>query len=220
MEDTTPTPPATPPQPEIRTHAQSKSVRYFLTELAIVTAGVFIALSIDSVRGWFEHRALVAEARRNINQEIQDNNREIETVLKDIPNWRAQIDNGLKLANELLATKTSSIHQLNLGSTLGDLTDANWKSAERTGALSFMEYAEVQKYSKLYELQALYSEIQRRQLEKLASTISILADNPYKASPKDLELFRERVFSLRGDLVIAEQMGTRLKEGYASALAR
>ncbi len=35
-------------------------------------------------------------------------------------------------------------------------SSAGWRTAERTGALSHMPYAEVQRYSLLYDLQDLY----------------------------------------------------------------
>jgi hypothetical protein len=44
--------------------------RYVLTELLIVTSGVLIALSVDSLREWNQHRTLVHEARTMIAQEM------------------------------------------------------------------------------------------------------------------------------------------------------
>ena len=46
------------------------SFRWFLLELATITAGVLIALSVDSVREWQQHRSLVRQARATIAREI------------------------------------------------------------------------------------------------------------------------------------------------------
>jgi chromosome segregation ATPase len=195
--------------------------RYLLTELLIVTVGVLIALSVDSLRQWREHVALVDEARRNIAQEIRDNAKDLDNALGQVDTRRKQLDDAITLADDVLAKRPSQIHHLELAWTVADISDANWKSAERTGALTYMEYAEVQRYSRLYDLQALFADHQRQQVERVAAALSaITADDPEKASIRDTEVFRDRVLALRGDLIVVEQIGHALKEAYTTAGAK
>jgi len=67
------------------------------------------------------------------------------------------LDKTLQLANELVATKQSDIRQIELGFQLSSLTDASWRTADRTGALAYMDYADVKDYAELYGLQDLYT---------------------------------------------------------------
>ncbi len=56
-----------------RSERRLASFRDLLAELAIITAGVLIALLLGGLVGWFDHRALAREARTNITREIRDN---------------------------------------------------------------------------------------------------------------------------------------------------
>jgi hypothetical protein len=54
-----------------RPWASVRSVNSLLVELIIVTAGVLIALSVDSLREWNRHRTLAREAEATIAVEDQ-----------------------------------------------------------------------------------------------------------------------------------------------------
>jgi hypothetical protein len=82
-----------------------------------------------------------------------------------------------------------------------------------------MDYAEVQKYAGLYELQNLFAVQQRQVLVRLASALAVRgAGDPHMAAPRDLELFRQQVLELRAGL-IERQLGQGLSEAYGKTLA-
>ena len=212
--------PATTPSSQPTGHPTGRG-RYLLTELLIVTLGVLIALSVDSVRQWREHVALVDEARRNIALEIRDNAKSLDGVLGQIDSRRKLLDDAITLADDVLAKRPTQIHHLEIGWAVSDIDDASWKTAERTGALAYMEYAEVQEYSRLYDLQALFSEHQRLHVDRVAAALSaITAEDPEKASVRDTEIFRDRLLALRGDLLTMEQIGQGLKASYAQVAGK
>jgi hypothetical protein len=201
-------------------HAEGgRPFRYFVIELLIVTAGVLIALSVDSLREWNEYRMLVREARANIARELVDNKKEVDASLNEVATRKANIRNALTLANDLLTTRKSDIQQFQLGFSLAEVSAASWQSAERTGALGHMEYAEVQKYSRLYAFQELYAAQQREAVQRISAAIAILSDtNPHEALPDDLRAFRQHLLVLGGELEVERQLATRLSELYAEAL--
>jgi hypothetical protein len=83
-----------------------------------------------------------------------------------------------------------------------------------------MDYAEVQKYAGLYELQNLFAVQQRQVLVRLASALAVLgAGDPHMAAPRDLELFRQQVLEQRAGLIIERQLGQGLSEAYGKTLA-
>ena len=70
-------------------HARVGSVRGFVLEFIIVTLGVLIALSVDSVREFIQDRTLVREAKATVAQELAANKRDLDRKLSDenSQNW-------------------------------------------------------------------------------------------------------------------------------------
>lgn len=194
----------------------------FGVQLITITAGILIALSLEGVRESIRDRALVREARENIHREIADNQREVDAEIKAMPARTKKVDTALQFANEILKTQHTNIHAIELQLDFPDLSAASWQTAERTGALAHMDYAEVQKYAGLYTFQDFLIQQQRRALEAMGETIGILTasedGNPEHASAADLERFRERVISLRSILVIEEQLTNAAAARYKKAL--
>lgn len=197
------------------------SYKELLLQLVIVTAGVLIALLLESLVEWNHYRNLVVQARQMIAREIADNKKEIETVLASTEAEAQSIEGALQLANDLLASGKSEIRKFRLDVNLADLSAASWQTAERTGAVAHMDYAEVQEYSRLYGVQDLFAAQQRRVFERLTQAIGILSHgSPDDAPARDIEAFRQHLLALRADLTMMEQLARRLNEDYQRMLER
>jgi hypothetical protein len=57
----------------------------------------------------------------------------------------------------------------------------------------------------------------RRSLERTATALTYLRDDPTKVSQPDLTAFRTIVLSMLGDLTIEEQLGQQLRAAYDRA---
>jgi hypothetical protein len=194
----------------------------YLFQFITITAGVLIALLINGLVEWSDNRALVAQARATIEQEIAANKKDLDVTLVGVAGDLKRFDNAIAFAGDMLTAKKTSINELKLYLNFADVSSAGWRSAERTGALSHMPYSEVQRYSLIYDLQEQYTEQQRAMILQLASASAFLSGdfNPDNPNPRDLEAFRDRVLQLRSMLNIHEQMAKRLTERYAEALQR
>lgn len=192
----------------------------YLFQFITITAGVFIALAIDGLTDWNNNRQLVAQARVTIAQEIADNKKDLDSTIAGFPRDRDALANSLNLANDLIQHGKTSITKLSLNYNLADLSSSSWHTAERTGALSHMDYGEVQRLSKAYDLQELVLTQQRNIVSQLSSATAILSDDfdPAKPNLKDVEAFRERVMQLRGSMQIIEDFAKRLSETYGEIL--
>jgi hypothetical protein len=202
-------------------HPAAHSFRDFAIQLVTITAGVLIALSFEGVREWRHDRALVREARENIRLEIEDNKKDVEAVQRGVDARNKQLTDAIQFASEIIATKKTSIRSVGLSFELADrVSSAAWQTAERTGALAHMDYAEVQKYSRLYSFQDLYIERQRRAIEALSLAMGPLSASadPTTAPVEDIEDFRRRVVDLQSLLTLEEQFAKRLLEAYDEAL--
>jgi hypothetical protein len=194
----------------------------FGVQLVTITAGILIALSLEGVRESIHDRALVREARENIHREIADNQREVDGEIAAMPGRAKKLDAALRFANDLLKTKRTEVHQVELGLSFPTLRAASWQTADRTGALAHMDYAEVQKYAELYAFQDFLTAQHRRALDVLAAAIGLVTatddGDPTKTAPADLQRFREQVIALRSILFIEEQMTHTASERYKKAL--
>ena len=193
---------------------------YFF-QFITITVGVLIALLINGLVEWNNNRALVAQARQTIADEVRRNQKDLDSTLPGMADDVERFDHAIAFANDMLTRKKTTVNELKLHLNLADITSAGWHSAERTGALSHMPYEEVQRYSLLYDLQDLFTEQQRGLLGQLAAASALISSdfNPDNPNPKDLEDFRTRVLQLRSHLVIHEQMARRLAERYAEVIA-
>jgi hypothetical protein len=200
----------------VRKYSLSDYIFQFIT----ITAGVLIALLINSLVGWNDNRNLVREARATIAQEIAENKKEVETVVASRPNRDKYLDDALALADRLLANDRPATAAMNLGFNTADLSTAGWDTAASTGALAHMDYAKVQQYSRLYSHQAMFAVQQARAIEELTAALAIFATaDPLSAKPADLERFRERVLSMKGGTIVEDQLADRLIQEYTKILA-
>ena len=157
-----------------------------------------------------------------IRREIADNKREIDQELTQLTTRGAKVDTALRFVHELLKSKRTDIHTLELELVFPTLSAASWQTAERTGAFAHMEYAEVQKYASLYMFQDILIAQHRRALDALGATLGILADteggDPTNAPASELERFRQQVVTLKSILFVEEQMTHTASERYKKAL--
>jgi hypothetical protein len=136
-------------------HERIHTWRDVALHLGIVTVGLFIALSLEAFVEHLHNRHLVAEARANIREELQINHEaaqdDIKRVQLTIDSLRANID-----AIHRLQAHPKDFHgTITNTMSFNSLNDAAWRTARDTGALSFMPYKEIQRYSDLYFLEDL-----------------------------------------------------------------
>lgn len=123
-----------------------------LVHLGIVTAGLFIALMLESVVEWVHHRNIVREARENIRLEIRHNqaaaSKDLNYVQASLANVEANIDTLQRLPTLRVAKHFhgSLINRMDYD----PMAESAWRTARDTGALGYMPYEEVQHYSDLY----------------------------------------------------------------------
>jgi hypothetical protein len=133
-------------------HQPVHSWRDFFTHIVIITIGLFLALMLEAGVDWLHHRHLVREARENIRLELEDNHKAAQKDLVYIDkNIQVQKDNiaaihGLMTNGEKFRGSVTNSFAFNSPET------AAWRTARDTGALGYMPYDEVQRYSDIYSI--------------------------------------------------------------------
>jgi len=129
--------------------------RDLLIHLGVITIGLFIALSLESLVEYMHHRHIVREARENIRLEIEENHvaaqRDAKNLQDDIDLEQKNIDN-----IQLLRKHPKDFHG-SISNTMSLIApqDSAWRTARDSGALTYMPYDEVQRYSNIYMREAL-----------------------------------------------------------------
>jgi hypothetical protein len=203
-------------------HNRIDSAKEFFIQLATITAGVLIALLLEGAVAWNDRRSLVREARATIAEEIADNKKELDGTLSGLPGRREQLKNALRFADDLLKAKRTDLREMKLGFEGASLSTAGWQTAQTTGALSYMKYSDVQAYAEVYDLPALFTQQQRRGMERLTPAIALLSaiGDPDQLPEQDLRAFRSHVLELMAHTEVEEQLGRALSAGYDEVLRK
>jgi hypothetical protein len=128
-----------------------------LLELLIITLGLLIALGIDNFTEWRNHQALVEDARHVLRTEIEENAARMDASLKQIASEQRRMQANVDaMAPFQRGREGPRYDALPLGGTLLDLPllDTGWRTAQTTGALSYMPYEEARVYNEIYSMQA------------------------------------------------------------------
>ena len=141
-------------------------VREFLLHILTITVGLLIALGLESAAEAVHHRHQRQEAEATIRQELAENRDKVRkaqaTVQAELKNMVAVLD-FLQARGDGVAADAQG---LNIEFQEGPLQDAAWRTAASTGVLTFMEYAQVEKYSVAYKEQADLESMQQRTLDE------------------------------------------------------
>lgn len=207
----------TPPPP-----VKKYSFADYLFQFITVTAGVLIALLINGLVEWNNNRQLVDQARSTIRREVEANLKELDGLSENVKRSGGDLENALRLANDLLSTGKTDVRTVSLNFNLATLNSSGWQSADRTGALGHMDYDEVQEYSELYTMQELFDSQQRKAIDLVATGSALIspAFDPTKANRDDLTRLREHIMFLQASLLVTDQLGQQLRKGYQEFLQK
>lgn len=142
-------------------HAPHESVhswKDFALHLVIVTIGLFIALMLEAGVEYWHHRHIVAEARANIREEIEANHEAAQKNLVYVQKSADAISANVETIHVLMGRPKNFHGSIMNNMNFESLHNAAWRTARDTGALSYMPYEEVQRYSDLYMFEEMVNQ--------------------------------------------------------------
>ena len=142
------------------------SFKQFLLHLLTITVGILIALSLDGFLEWRHHRNLVEEARNNLAQEIRENQQRLQLGITKAPDAEQRLQNTISAIDSYRKNPSHPPQTLDWSFGIFALSGTAWHTAASTGAASYMDYSEVQRYTRVYVLQDQFLSIQERTLDK------------------------------------------------------
>ena len=202
-------------------HGNVHGWRDFLLHLATITIGLLIAIGLEQTVEWFHHRHLVREARENIREEIRQNEGETH---KDIAAVQANADNmtrNMKMAGLLLHDPHALDNkEMHFTFAWSSFNASAWRSAQATGAVTYMPVAEVQQYADIYNQQEIVQQqavaIFTRQAE-IAAPLNMY-DNGSALPPADVHALMLDSAQAAMRLNVLRQLIENLEREYQDAL--
>jgi hypothetical protein len=210
----------------IDVHAPHEPVlnwRDFLIHLATITIGLLIALSLEGCVEWQHHRHLVQDAEASLQAEIENNAKDMTSTFDDLHKQQSVLKQDLVVLSGI--QKNHNSHSTSLSVTYGvhGFEDVGWKTAQSTGAFSYMPYDRAQEYSDIYETQTKLQES-----EQQAARDAVVALAPFYGgddkdgpdfSPGSVKAMEEKIEILQAQLLLVDGFMKGLDGGYRKLLA-
>jgi hypothetical protein len=198
------------------------SLKDFLRELVTIIAGILIALSFDGLVAWWHHRSLAHEATANIVTEVRENRKELSNELKDLSKMDQQSRQLIDLVHKLQASRNTPVHDFQLIWTFAELHATSWDTAARTGALSYMPYAQVKRYSEVYDLQHAFTTFQQNSLSAaldVEGLATLMGRDPKTLSLTELADAERKIGIAAAHVRAMQQLAIALGKRYDDLLA-
>ncbi|HEY4676261.1 MAG TPA: hypothetical protein VIJ01_03825 [Candidatus Angelobacter sp.] len=158
-------------------HAPDKPIhskKEFLFHMFTVVLGILIALALDGVVTWANHRVQVREARANIATELRNNKEIIEKAVPEIQARQKQLQNLISMIDEV--EKGRKLPAGHIGYTFAsyEIYSTAWKTASVSGAVTHMEYEQLKAYTDAYDLQQSFLTVQEQGFASVGDLVAAL----------------------------------------------
>jgi hypothetical protein len=164
-------------------HGKIDGWKDFLIHLLTISVGLLIAVGIEGCVELHREHKLVKEARATMREEIQHNSDSMKNTLVSIKKQRATMEKNIDTLTRIQQDPENK--ELQKGASIAadysvvGLRDTAWKTAQTTGSLSFMPYAEAQRYSEIYGAQKDFLDQQDKILEDEAKFLGVMAKTDF-----------------------------------------
>jgi hypothetical protein len=195
-----------------------KSFKSFARELITITAGILIALAFDGMADRHQERKLAREAVANMRSEIADNQRDLDGARKGYAVMRSCLEENLA-ALEMLqrGQRPKSFTRMIPLHTVG-LTNSSLETAQATGALRHMDYAEARRYADLFAVQGEFLRQQARLVDHWTATTPPKEEDLFALSPAELPARAAQLTISLRYLLVVKNWADLLSEMYRGRL--
>jgi len=179
-------------------HHHIEGWKDFFVHLLTISVGLLIAVGIEGCVELHREHKLVREARETMREEIQHNSGEMKDALGNLDKQAATMKKNIETLTRIQENpkdKEAQTASISADFSVVGLRDTAWKTAQTTGALSFMPYAESQRYSNVYGSQQEFLDQQNKILEDEAQFLGLMAKTNFghkNITPEQASLALER----------------------------
>lgn len=200
-------------------HGKVSGIGDFFLHLFTITIGLFIALALEGAVERHQKSVVRREAEANLRQEMRDNQKSLAAGEAAMEDEKKSLVGSLAFLHAKEEGRSYDIKNIALGFSLTTLSDASWRTATATGALSLMEYSHAQQYAGVYQLQ---EEVVRLQHAALDDFLTLQAMSyhfdPAQVTAADAKADETFVKDALVHLVATQQIGVGLAQSYEKVL--
>ena len=158
-------------------HEPIHGIKDFLLHLLTISVGLLIAVGIEGCVERHREHVLVKDARATLREEIQANSSSIDNAVGTLDKNNAAMANNIDALTKVLRNpkdKDAQNANINADFSMISLKDTAWKTAQETGALAYMPYAQAQRYSDVYNMQRDFLSQQDKILEDESRFVGVM----------------------------------------------
>ena len=163
-------------------HEPIHGVKDFFLHLLTISVGLLIAVGIEGCVELHREHKLVQEARATMREEIEHNSAQMKDTVANLKKQREMMQKNIDALTRIQENpkdKEAQKASISADFTTVGLRDTAWKTAQTTGAMGFMPYAEAQRYSDVYGSQKEFLDQQDKILEDEAQFLGVMAKTNY-----------------------------------------
>ena len=197
--------------------------RDFFIHLSTITIGLLIALSLEGCVEWQHHRHLVHEAETSLRTEILQNSQAVQETLVGLRKEQEALVKDVAILKYIMKNKKPPADSsIAINFNIRSLSNVSWKTAQSTGALSYIPYDVAQDYGDIYTTQD-----ELEVAEQQAARDAIVSVGPFINSSKDdtdptggqAESVKQKIEILQGQLILVNSLVETLDGQYKKFLA-
>ena len=207
-------------------HAPHESIhgwRDFLLHLVTITVGLLIALSLEGCVEWQHRRHLVHEAESSLQSEIRHNAGNLQATSDDIKKQEENLKHDVTVLKYIIWNGKPPEHEsMEITFHIRGFDSVAWKTAQSTGALSYMPYSLAGEYSDIYNTQdELYTAEQQAARDAILSLAPFINGDKNDTDPTSGEAasIKVHIETLQGQLLLVDSLVSALDANYKKFLA-
>ncbi len=204
-------------------HEPMHGWRDFMLHLTTITIGLLIALSLEGLVEWQHHRHLVHDAKASLDAEIKSNAAGIDAIISDLHKRQDTLKHDVTVLNSIADTgKYPTDKHMEVDFRIVTFDGVAWKTAQSTGALSYMSYDLAQEYAAIYDQQAILTASEQQAARDSVLAIGAFINEPDDSRPPSREDARstiQKIEALQGQLILVDSFMQALSAEYKQFLA-
>jgi hypothetical protein len=193
-------------------HKHLRNAGEYLAHLLIITAGLLIAVQIESCVEWRAHKHIAAEAREALHNEITGNVKALRDRQLRLEAMEAQAKDDLGAMQRIISHPNDlgaqpDFFDIGCNTVGGSLDNTAWKTAESTGALDYMPYEEASTYVKIYQSDEQLLAAESRPCDDVVAILGILSQYRTEIDTKSGKIAEGSKISLEEAAAVANKLG-------------
>jgi len=205
-------------------HSPIHGWRDFFIQLITITIGLLIALALEGLVEWLDHRHTMHQAQASLYIEIKANAGKLPRVLDGLHAQQKALQRDVSFLKSVIAHPEVPTHEsIDVSFSMQTFQNVSWNTAQATGALAFMPYNVAQQYSDIYteqrDLEAAELQAVRDTTMSLGPFLNVAEGDP-NPTREEATLMKRQIEILQGQLLLVDSYLQDMDRLYKKFLAQ